>query len=202
MSVLFANMNFESQISIYASIIASNIAAYKYSYEEIPVDKDALSAYKVVEIFAFIEALLTILFLFGFLLLMNRIVICNTGIPASSERYSRTEAAYHASLKNKNLIIFIIGCVAAAVKCVHVFLNASTEIIFTDKNDVTAGAFSASVVPWFNLVVTTTAILYIILSFYYMSNLKDEIKMKYSDLIHDVDKEAYKPNGTKEKEDA
>ena len=81
----------------------------------------------------------------------------------------------------KNVLIFAVGAVSAIAKCIEVFINSRTTIIFTDENDVTAGAFSASVAPWFNLVVTGTALLYIFFTFYYMSNLKDEVKMKYSD---------------------
>ena len=68
-----------------------------------------------------------------------------------------------------------------AVYNVAVFINSKTQIIFSDPNDVTMGAFAASVAPWFNLVVTGTAVLYIFLTFYYMSGLKDEVKMRYSD---------------------
>ena len=118
------------------------------------------------------------------MLVMNSFVTSNTGISPTSDRYSRTEKDYHSALKRKNLIIFIFGAIAAACKCVYVFLNAKTQIIFTDESDITLGAFSASVVPWFNLVVTATAAIYIILNFYNMSILKEEVRMKYSPLLH------------------
>ena len=144
-----------------------------------------------MEILALIEAAFTVLLLFFFMQVMNAIVINNTGVSVTSERYSRTEMAYHTSLKSKNLIIFIMAALAAVAKCLHVFLKAKTEIVFTNESDITAGAFSASVVPWFNLVVTATSILYIILSFYYLSNLKDEIKMKWTDPSIDLAKDSH-----------
>ncbi len=155
-----------------------------FSYEDIMTDEAAFAAYRTLEILALIEMFLTVAFLLLFMLVMNSFVTSNTGISVTSDRYSRTEKDYHSLLKKKNLIIFIFGAIAAVCKCVYVFLNAKTQIIFTDESDITVGAFSASVVPWFNLVVTATAVFYIILTFYNMSIFKEEVKMKYSPLLH------------------
>jgi hypothetical protein len=150
----------------------------RYSYEDIATDSYASLSYKTIEIFALIEMLLTVAFLLFFMLLVNSFTVRNTGIFSESERSSRSANEYHRSLKNKNLIIFIFGTVSAVAKLLNVFVNGKAQLIFTDESDVTAGAFYAASLPWFNLVVTGTALLYIFFTFYYMSNLKDEVKMK------------------------
>jgi hypothetical protein len=155
-----------------------------FSYDDIATDAEAFNAYRTVEILALIEMFLTVAFLLLFMLVMNSLITNNTGISPASDRYSRTEKDYHSLLKRKNLIIFIFGALAAVSKCVHVFLNAKTQLIFTDESDITVGAFSASVVPWFHLVVTATAVLYIVITFYNMAVFKEEIKMKYSPMLH------------------
>lgn len=152
----------------------------RFSYEDIGFDAQARSAYLLIEIFAIIEFVSVVAFLFFFMRIMNSFVLKNTGLSPDSERYSPTERAFHTSVMNKNLVIFIFGILAAMAKCANVFINSSSQIIFTDESDVTAGAFYASIAPWFNLVITVTAVLYIFFTFYYVSNLKDEVKMKYS----------------------
>lgn len=152
-----------------------------YSYEDIELIPAAKSAYLVIEILTLAETALTVAFLFLIMRMMNRFVLDNTGMDISSERYSTLEKEFHRSLVVKNLVIFISGALASIAKCASVFINSETQIIFSDPNDVTIGAFAASVAPWFNLVVTGTAVLYIFFTFYYMSGLKDEVKMRYSD---------------------
>ena len=153
----------------------------RYSYEDIALIPAAKSAYLVIEILTLLETALTVAFLFLVMRIMNRFVLDNTGMDISSERYSKLEEEFHRSLKIKNLVIFIMGSLASLAKCASVFINSKTQIIFSDPNDVTMGAFAASVAPWFNLVVTGTAVIYIFFTFYYMSGLKDEVKMRYSD---------------------
>ena len=152
-----------------------------YSYEDIATVEAAKSQYITIELLTLAETLATVTLLYLFMRIMNSFVLRNTGADPRSERYSKTDITFHESLKDKNKLIFTFGTLASIAKCASVFINAKTQTIFSDPNDVTMGAFSASVAPWFNLVVTGTALLYIFFSFYYMSNLKDEVKMKYSD---------------------
>ena len=151
-----------------------------YTYEDIKEIPSASTLYLIIEILSIIEMLLVIVFLFFIMKMMNTFVLDYTGVDPKSDRYSSMEREFHGTLMRKNLIIFIFGALTALVKCIDAFLNGSVILIFTNTNDVTAGAFYAPSIPWFGLVVTVSAVLYIFFSFYYLSTLKDEVKMRFS----------------------
>ena len=171
-------------LAVFESIIVYSLKIAfltSFSYEDISKYPMAKNLYQMVEALSLVELITTVAFLLLFMLIMNSFVMDNTGLSPDSDRYSIGEMKFHSSLKIKNLIIFIFGSVAAVAKFVNVILNGNAKLIFTDESDVTAGAFFAAAIPWFNIVVTVTALLYVFFTIYFMSGLKDEVKMKYSD---------------------
>ena len=166
--------------------IASSIAAYmlsvnflsKYEYLDLLDSAAARSNYLSVQISALIEFLFLIPLLIFVAKSFNNFIISHTGISPESERYQKMEKEYHDSLKKKNYILMVIGILVGAAKCANVFINRDVQIFISEVDmDIVA----ASAVPWFNLVVTATAVVYIGFSIYFTSTLKEEVKLKYTE---------------------
>ena len=88
------------------------------------------------------------------------------------------EKEYHSSLIKKGFALFLISILLGFSKCINVFLNGNAQLVFSDTTDVTRPVFSASSLPWFNLVITFLTIAYVVYSLYFASTLKDEVKLK------------------------
>ncbi len=153
----------------------------KYEYLDLTANKAAADAYFLVELFGTLEliALVAMMIMIARYLLTD-FIRTNTGTSPNSERYRRTEKEYHRSLIKKAYILSSFGILGGIARFVNIFLNREVQLIFSDITDMTRPSFSASALPWFNLVVTATAIIYIGYSLYYTSVLKEEVDMKYT----------------------
>ncbi|MBR2432887.1 MAG: hypothetical protein IKB23_08220 [Clostridia bacterium] len=149
----------------------------RFEYADLLTNTAAQNAYRplmILSVFEFIFfALFTVFFTRGF----NRFITQNTGLSPESERYSTPDLEFHRSLKVKNYIMMSLSLLAGAARCINVILNSEVQILFTEKDTVTA-----SLLPWFGTVVTVLSIAYIAYSFFYISSLKDEIRMKYESM--------------------
>ncbi len=160
-----------------ASHITSTSFLLKYEYTDLVKDTSAKALYETVQILAVLEFLSLALFLLFIAKAFSSFITEHTGVSADSERYGKLEKEFHRSLKIKNYITMGLGILAAFTKCVNVFLNSEVQIIFTETDAITA-----SILPWFGVLVTLTAVAYIAFNFFYMSTLKDEVKMKYTSI--------------------
>ena len=150
----------------------------KYEYFDIVIDPKAVEAYMPISIFAVLEFVTLAVFLVLFALSFNKFILLNTGLSPESERYGITEKLYHGSLKKGSYGLFLVGLVAGLAKMINVFLNREVQLIYSDITDVSMPTFTGSLIPWFNLVITATAILYIGYSLYYLSTVKEEVELK------------------------
>lgn len=148
----------------------------KYQYLDLLDTAAARSKYISVQISSLIEFILLAVFLVFVAKSMNNLIISHTGISPESERYQRMEKDYHSTLKKKNYILMSLGIFAGAAKCINVFLKREVQIFINDYDSVIV----ASAIPWFDLIVTASAVAYIGFSIYFLSALKEEIKLKYT----------------------
>ena len=164
--------------SLFATVTHFLSASFlsQYVYLDLIDNRAAQGAYLPIMIFAALEFISLAVFLVFTARAMNAFVYEHTGVSPESEHYMKTEKDYHKSLKTRNFILVGIAMFAGLSKCVNVFLNRNIRPIYTD---ITKPVISASVLPWFNLVVAASAIAYIGFSFYYTSILKEEVKIKY-----------------------
>ena len=148
-----------------------------YAYLDLMDNADARQAYLRVQVFGIAEFIsLSVLLLF-LASALKTFILNNTGVNPESERYLRMEKEYHKSLFTRTYIFVALGILSALSKCVNIFLNGEVKYIFTNVNEI---MIAASPIPWFNLVVTATAIFFIAYSLYFTSYLKEEVRMKYT----------------------
>lgn len=146
----------------------------RYEYRDLIENASAKSAYSLLQITALVEFVALSVFLIFVFKALNSFVVNNTGVDIDSDRYGKLEFEFHRALKIKNLVLTLLGILAGAAKCVNVFLNSEVQIFFSETNTI-----FASSLPWFGVVVTFTALAYIGFAFFYISSLKDEVRMKY-----------------------
>ncbi len=163
-----------------AAYVFTVIFASEYGYADLLDTPSAVRLYLFVELSAVLEFIALAVFLVTFTKALNRMTLSHTGVPVDSDRYSLMEKEYHSALIRRNYVLMSIAILLGAVKCLDTFLSGDVQIIFSDITDVTMPIMTAPAIPWFNIVVTACAVLYIGFSFYHLSTLKEEIKMKYS----------------------
>lgn len=149
----------------------------KYEYMDLIKNSSAKSDYNLILVFAVLEFVCLTLFLVFIAKAFNSFIEENTGISPKSEKYHTLESEFHRSLKIKNYVTLALGILSGLAKCINVFLNSEVQVLFTETNIITA-----STIPWFSTVVTITSVAYIAYNFFYMSTLKDEVKMKYQSI--------------------
>ena len=162
-----------------AAYIISIIFHTKYDYSNLIDTVSAKKLYLLIEIFGILEFVSLTVFILLICRTLVNFVYANTGVSADSERYSVSDRVFHNIYLKKTYTLTVLAVMAGFTKCVNLFLSADVQLIFTDITDITQPVIYASVLPWFNLVVAFMSIIYIAYSFYYASELKDEIKIKY-----------------------
>ena len=151
-----------------------------YDYHDLLENSDAKQKYILLLVFSAIEFIC-----FGFMLLSSaltfkKFILKNTGCDTDSNRYSISEKAYHFELIKKLYVMIGLGIFSALAKCVNVFLKYNVKMLLSDADGMFEPTIEASPLPWFNIVVTATSIIFIGYTIYITSLLKEEIKMKYS----------------------
>lgn len=154
----------------------------EYTYADIATNNLARTSYLFVLVFGTVEFLLLVAFLIFAAKAFSSFILTNTGLSPDSDRYMRMEKEYHSALIKKNYTMTVLGILAALAKCINIFLNSSVKKIYTDESDIMMPIISSSPIPWFNLVITITSIMYIGYTLYFLSTIKEEVKMKYLNL--------------------
>ena len=166
-----------------------SIAAYvfsirflsNYNYSDIATNKSAESAYSLVIILSGIELFFLIAFFIFMARALRSFILKNTGLSPDSDRYFKMEKEYHKALIKRCYIMTGVGILSAATKFINLLFKQTVKQISTNRPDIFKPTVTSSSVPWFNLVVTLTALAYIGYTFYFASTLKEEVKMKYSE---------------------
>ena len=165
-----------------AAYAASVYFNTKFDYIDLLENKAALNAYLFVQIFSLLEFVSLIVFLFFAARTYKTFILKNTGLDKSNERYNERDREYHSSLVKKAYVHCALIALVNLTQCANVFLKRYVQLVFTDITDVTMPTISTSLVPWFNIVVTAVAVIYIGYTIYFTSHLKEEVIMKYQTL--------------------
>ncbi len=166
-------------ISATVAFIASAGFLSKYEYLDLIDSAEARSSYLFVRISAVIEFVFLVLFVIFIAKVLNSFILQNTGISPEDKKYAKLDIEYHSVLKRMSGTMCLFAILAGTVKCASVFINSDVQLLFTSTGTVTTSS-----IPWFNLIVTTSAIIYIAFTFYFISTLKDEVTHKYSEILH------------------
>ena len=148
-----------------------------YGYERLLSSAAARSAYIFVDVSAVIEFFSLALFLFFVFKMLSSFATKNTGLLSNRERM-RGDDAYFGRLNLKNILMLSSGILVGLIKLISVILHGAVKIVYTDKNDITQPTIIAPAIPWIGLAVFVCSAIYIGCTIYYISTLKDEIKLK------------------------
>lgn len=173
-----------SAVSLIQHFFVYNFGS-QYSFSDFITDTgvigNARSAYLPVEICAPIEALLALVFSLALARGFVRFLTNNTGISAYSAGYGKRNKEFREQMTIKGYIYAFSPALIALMKCINVFFRANVQLIYSDPDDITQPAIVASSVPWFGMVIIAVCVAYVFYSFYFISEVKSEVKMKFSD---------------------
>ncbi len=150
----------------------------KYSYLALEFAKKARSAYLWVEIFAVLETMALIALLICCVYIFRDFVKTSTGLSAADVEQSITEKAHRRKLTAKGTAVFIISGVIAMLKALSTVLRAGTTHGFGYE---TAELVPEFPLPWLSTVIFFITLIFVIYTFYSMSELKGDVRMKYED---------------------
>lgn len=155
-----------------------------FAYRDLLTSNEAVAAYEPVMILSIVETVSLIIFLVSCALSLKSFVKMNTGlISPSTDRYQTHKKEYHKSIIKRFYLMFTIGGISGIAKCINVFLNRDVQVIVTRPNDIITSSYVTSALPWFGTLVFASAVIYIGYSFYFISTLKDEIDLRYSESL-------------------
>jgi len=152
----------------------------KYDYIDILNYAPAKEAYQPIKLYSIYEcialvAVLTVMAI-GFIGFIRR----NTLRSPSDELYSKMHKKEHLRFSIKSVIMFLISAIVGVLKCVHAIVSEDVQLVFTDASDVTQPVIASSPLPWLPVVTVALSIGLILYGYMFISDIKAEIKMKYS----------------------
>ncbi len=155
----------------------------RYEYLDLMTDKSAVAYYNPVLIFSAIELISLITLLVFITLEMIGFIKAKTGVSPESERYRITEKRYHTSLSIRAIMLSVFALIMGVSKFIGVFLNSDIQILYAFVDDFDKRPIVASTLPWFGIVVLVSAVIYIGYSYYFFTLLKEEVKLKNTNII-------------------
>lgn len=165
--------------SLIAYIIQTSFLT-KYGYVMLVIKGEARSEYPAVIVSSVIEFISLLVFLVFLFKAMRVFILENTGINSFSKDVEANEG-YFGSLLKKNLYYFIAALTAALIKLISVILHGAVKLVYSDNGDELKAAIVSPAVEWIGLAVAVAAFIYIGVTFYFISTLKEEVKMRYED---------------------
>ncbi|MBR2612066.1 MAG: hypothetical protein IKC72_03250 [Clostridia bacterium] len=159
--------------------VLSHLFFGKHTLEDIYYFDTAKALYLPLEVVSVITSALTIAFLVLCAKNLHAFILENTGISPESEGYRSVDRDYHKLLWRRAKLFFGCGILLYIVRAVDVVLYGMPKIIFTNPSDVTMPVVVTSALPWFSAFVCGVSVAFILLSFYFFSTMKDEVKIKF-----------------------
>lgn len=153
----------------------------EYGYARLLTSKAARAAYPPITVMSIIEFISLLVFLAFIAIMLRRFILENTGINESSSAEKSNES-YYGSLLKKNFLFLGAGILAGLIKLISVILHGSVKIIYSSADEEISGAVVSPAVEWIGLAVAITAFIYIGVTLYFISTLKDEVKMRYESI--------------------
>ena len=151
----------------------------KHTLEDIYYFETAKALYAPLEVISIVSSALTVLLLLVALMDFRSFILENTGITPLSEGYRAVDRDYHKELSRRSLYFFGSAILLYILRAIDVFLYGNPKVIFTNPDDVTMPTLVTSYLPWFSPLVCGLSVVTVLLSLYFFSTLKDEVKTKY-----------------------
>ena len=169
-----------SVASVYAHYLGSEFLS-RYRYTDIDHLDAARDAYTFFEIMTVVETLLMLLlccaFALGFASFLKRHTLL--GIAEGNESLPDRELS--KKMRAAGLVLSLAPALISLLKCAEVFIKAEVRYLSTD---IESGLVAVSVMPWFGFLIIGVCVAYVFFCYYFLNEVKSEIKMKYSDEEH------------------
>lgn len=164
--------------SIIAYVFHFNFLS-SYSYEELARLKVVKSQYVSVILSSAIEFVLIIPAFVFLAIALRSFIVNHTGASSDNVSYSKTDKIYHRELSRKLILYSAFGILSQATKFLTVlFRYFSTNLLV--HTDTELSTVTTSLVPWFNVIVLVSEVLFICYSLHIFGRLKDDAILKYS----------------------
>ena len=153
----------------------------EYGYAAITANKAARKFYPAVTWLSVLEFLSFALFIYFVYKMLRSFILTHTGINENSIDEESNED-YFGTLLKKNTIFLIAALALGFIKLLSVILHGKVKYIYSDSGEELMGTVVSPAVEWIGLAVTILAFAYIGITLYFISTLKDEVKMRYEEL--------------------
>lgn len=169
-----------SVISVAASVLLKKFAT-EYYYTDLGSVRAADKAYLYAEVGAVLELLAFALFITVYAKTVVAFILKHTTLKLSDDRFSRTDAEFVRKMKIKSYIFAYFPLLIAALKCAETFIRAKVRYVVPQStSEAEVKTIVTSVAPWFGFLILGVCIAYLFYSYYFISGVKDEVKLKYS----------------------
>ena len=151
----------------------------KHGYSKLVNSVSAKEAYLPVIISAIFEFALLCAMLVLAGIAVRKIILTHAGADESNPSYSMSDVKYKAKTSRNVIIMTALGILAGLAKLADVVFKyfATLKLVATDGG---IGNVVMGLVPWFNTVILVTALAYFLFTAYFLSNARDDVKIKYS----------------------
>lgn len=158
----------------------------KFTMLELLDREPAQRAYLPIKIFSLLEAVSFIALIALMAIGFRTFLRSHTGVSPKSNVYNETERQYHRKMSLRSYLLFGIAGFIQLLKCLKVFLDASINLIFTQTDVIVT-----SPLPWLGWVTVGISVFLIGYSFYYLSDVKGDVKFKYDKEERDTKRGIY-----------
>ncbi len=152
-----------------------------YGFRDILDLAPAREAYRTVEIWATVELAAAILVAAVLAVVLARYFHGIIGTSSGSNGEGRAELRLRRSYAINGVALAVIPAIISLMKCLNTYFSGNVQLIFSDANDITQPVIAASSVPWFGTIIVAACIAYIFYAFYFISDVKGEIKLRFSE---------------------
>ena len=148
----------------------------KYDYIYLLYSTSAKRYYLPVKIAAVFELIAVLALLTVCVIAFREFTKENTAFSPDDEKYGMTSKKCHDSLIRRGTVMFSMAGLINLLKCINVFLKGNVKLAFSAVNEE---GFATGTLPWMSTLIFGLCVIYVIYSFYFISDVKGEVRLKY-----------------------
>ena len=150
-----------------------------FAYRDLKVNELARQAYKrlIYATVAETAVYLAVCVVLG--IALYKFAHAHTALSEQDTAFSRQDAMHHRHNKRRCIVLFVIAALSALLKLVKIISDGNVQMIITGADVVTASSL-----PWMGLVSTASSILFFAYSWHFITDVRDDIELKYREEIH------------------
>ena len=146
-----------------------------FNYIYLIFSSPAKEAYLPVQIFSVIEVICAVAMMYVCAKVFIEFLKDTCSTSAEGEIESTVDKKCRKSLTVKTVVLFAWCGVISVLKCVNVFLKGNAKIAFSQTNEE---GFATGTLPWMGTLIFFVCLVFVIYSFYFVSEVKNEVRFK------------------------